>query len=110
MNKIILTFALTLSLGTLSACAHTQANTAPSMTIAKAKSASASFDVNTVSCWDVLTIKEEDLNMAMMLLYGYTQGENASTTQSSALIETAFMSAFAFCETNPDTPAINGFR
>ena len=110
MKKIFTPFVLSLSLAGLSACAHTAKTTASTVSPSEKTSETASFDVKTISCWDVLTVAEEDLNMAMMLLYGYKQGEDKVRTQSSASIEAAFTSAFAYCEANPDAPAMNGFK
>ena len=110
MNKIFTPFVLSLSLAGLSACAHTAKTAASTVSTSEKVSETASFDVKTISCWDVLTVAEEDLNMAMMLLYGYKQGEGKVRTQSSASIEAAFTSAFAYCEENPDAPAMNGFK
>ena len=110
MKKIFTPFVIGLAFAGLSACAHTAKATAPAASASEKTSVTASFDVKTISCWDVLTVAEEDLNMAMMLLYGYKQGEAQLRTQSSASIEAAFTSAFAYCEANPDAPAINGFK
>lgn len=110
MKKIFTPFVLGLSFAGLSACAHTSKTAVPSASASEKISETASFDVKTVTCWDILTVAEEDLNMAMMLIYGYTQGESRRTEQSSASIEAAFTSAFAYCEANPDAPAMNGFK
>lgn len=110
MKKIFTPFVIGLAFAALSGCAHTSKTTAPTASALEKASETASFDVKTISCWDVLTVAEEGLNMAMMLLYGYTQGESRTTEQSSASIEAAFTSAFAYCDANPDAPAMNGFK
>ena len=106
LNSVFLGFTF----AGLAACAHTNSSVASSEMAANKTSEASAFDVKTISCWDVLTVAEEDLNMAMMLLYGYEQGQTGTNTQSSASIETSFKSAFTFCENNPDSPAINGFK
>ena len=110
MKKIFNPLLLGLTFIGLSACAHASKTAAPIASSNEKTSDITSFDVKTISCWDVLTVAEEDLNMAMMLLYGYKQGETQARTQSSSTIETAFTSAFAYCEGNPDAPAMNGFK
>ena len=106
-TKTILTFALSVTF--LSACAHTDTTSAKPDMMAKSASASDKFDVKTLTCWDVLTVSEDDIDMAMMLVYGYAQGAKGMSAQSSLSIEAAFTKGFTFCENNPDSAAIDAF-
>lgn len=112
MTLKLKTFLSTLacSAALLSGCAHTAATAKQTHDSKMASEASSSFDVKTTSCWDVLTIAEEDMNMAMMLIYGYSQGTKGVSQQSSSSIEAAFTKAFTFCETNPDATVIKAFE
>jgi len=82
-TKTILTFALSVTF--LSACAHTDTTSAKPDMMAKSASASDKFDVKTLTCWDVLTVSEDDIDMAMMLVYGYAQGAKGMSADIQSL-------------------------
>ena len=76
----------------------------------KMESSSGDFSIRRLTCWDVLTAPEEDMNMAMMLVYGYSEGEHKRYPQTPKSIESAFKTAFDFCETSPDSPVYRAFQ
>jgi len=83
LQKPIISLALGAAL--LAGCAHTDTTSAKPDMMAKSASASDKFDVKTLTCWDVLTVAEDDIDMAMMLVYGYAQGAKGMSAQSSLL-------------------------
>ena len=42
------------------------------------------FDLEKVTCWEVITLPEEDRNFTLVLLYGYNAGNQNQSVQLSA--------------------------
>ena len=104
--KIVLLNLILMSFG-LSGCASTNA-TAKEMT-AKAKIQEKS-NLETLTCWDVITLPEEDSNFAMVLLYGYHAGKNNQPVQPAKKIARIILDAVKICDKNPDMTVIGAIQ
>ncbi len=104
--KIVLLNLIFMSFG-LSGCASTNA-TAKEMT-AKAKIQEKS-NLETLTCWDVITLSEEDSTLAMVLLYGYHAGKSNQPVQSSEKIARIILDTVKICDKNPDTTVLEAIQ
>ncbi len=100
--KIVLLNLILMSFG-LSGCAstNTSAKEITAVKYDKAKSQEQS-NLETVTCWEVLTLSEEDSNFAMVLLYGYHAGKNNQPVQPGEKIARIILDAVKICDKNPD--------
>lgn len=65
------------------------------------------FNVETITCWDVMLLDEEERSYAFILLFGYHAGKsNSASVMSGETIEASLNKALIYCEENPDNPAI----
>ena len=44
------------------------------------------FEIETIACWDVMTLPEDENAYVLLLLYGYSAGKQNRSTQSGELI------------------------
>lgn len=72
--------------------------------------APASFDLEEITCWDVMTSAEEERNVFLFLLYGYVAGENEQKVHTGQEIETLLRTVGEYCAQNPDTIALDAMR
>lgn len=63
---------------------------------------SESFDLATVTCWDLTGIETENRIPALMMLYGYVVGKHGLSIQYGANIAPALKRVGKLCESNPD--------
>ncbi len=68
------------------------------------------FNLEAVTCWEIITLPEENEIPLLMLLYGYDAGKEGKSTMSGALIESDLENLVDYCEENPDTPAVQAIN
>ena len=67
------------------------------------------FEIDALTCWEVMTLPEDESAYVLMLLYGYSAGKQNQSTQSGELIANTIAAAGEFCGENPDMSAIQAF-
>nr|WP_298895674.1 HdeA/HdeB family chaperone [uncultured Altererythrobacter sp.] len=68
------------------------------------------FDLSAISCWDIVTLSEDDRAFAMVLLFGYAQGEAGQSVVSPQEIQVAVVNTMMECVDKPDDNAIDVLR
>ena len=68
------------------------------------------FQLDTITCWEVLTASEEDTAYALVLLYVYNSGLDKQTKHSAKEIETTIATTGEVCSANPDMSALKAFQ
>ena len=61
-----------------------------------------SADLKTLSCWEVVTLADEDRAFAMTLLYGYAMGEKGKSEIKPRDIQVAIVTTMTKCVDTPD--------
>ena len=69
-----------------------------------------SFDLAEITCWDALTLADEERNMVLFLLYGYHAGSTDQTVHTAQGIEQLLRSVGEYCADNPDVGALDAIR
>lgn len=67
------------------------------------------FDLERITCEDILALPGEDAGYAFVLLLGYSEGMSNRAHQSASVIERKIKGAFETCSENPDLPALQSF-
>ena len=67
------------------------------------------FEIETIACWDVMTLPEDENAYVLLLLYGYSAGKQNRSTQSGEVIANTIGAAGKICGDHPDMPAIQAF-
>lgn len=67
-------------------------------------------DLQTATCWDVVTLAEDDRASTMTLLYGYVMGVNGQSTISPRDIQIAIVNTMMKCVDVPDTNVLTVLR
>lgn len=73
------------------------------------KVANEKFQLDTITCWEVITLPEKDTAFALLLIYGYNAGLSGQAAQSGSMIEKTITAAGKTCGENPDMPALDAF-
>ncbi len=60
------------------------------------------FDIDTVSCWDLGAAAPEDRVSALMLVYGYVAAQRNRPTHSGDAIQSTLEQTGKLCSSNPD--------
>jgi hypothetical protein len=60
------------------------------------------FKGEKVTCWEVLTLPEENSSFAMILLYGYHAEKSNQPVQPAEKIASIILDAVKICDKNPD--------
>jgi hypothetical protein len=60
------------------------------------------FDLRTITCWDLTGIDEQDRGSALLLVFGYVSGTKDLATFSGAEVGAALERAGKLCTANPD--------
>lgn len=68
------------------------------------------FQLDAITCWEVITLPEEDTASALLLLYGYASGLTATSEHSGESIKATLTSVGEICEENPEMPALKAFQ
>jgi hypothetical protein len=71
--------------------------------------ASQAFDITEVTCWELMTLPEDDAGHAFTLFYGYAAGANGQPLQKSEIVEKVIVATIDTCAENPSTPALQVF-
>lgn len=69
-----------------------------------------SFDLSSLTCWDVTTLPEDEAAFVMALMIGYLQGEAGNASTSPAKIVSQVEALDAKCVDTPDEPAIDALK
>ncbi len=64
-------------------------------------------DLKALTCWDVVTLAEDDRAFAMTLLYGYVLGQTTKSTITPQNIQIAIVSTMTKCADNPDSKVLD---
>ncbi len=59
-------------------------------------------DLETVSCWDVVTLNEDDRAYVMTMLYGYAAAKKGTSTISPEAVQVAIVLTMTDCVEKPD--------
>ncbi|QYJ08337.1 HdeA/HdeB family chaperone [Qipengyuania flava] len=59
-------------------------------------------DVSQLRCWDIVTLSEDDRAFAMVLVYGFAQGQAGATVFSPRDIQVAVVNTMMECVDKPD--------
>lgn len=60
------------------------------------------IDLKDVTCWDVVTLNEDDRASVMTMLYGYSIAQKGSSTISPEAVQVAIVLTMADCVEKPD--------
>lgn len=74
---------------------------------AVAQDSSEVFDLSQITCWDVMTLDDNDRMYALAILFGYVAGLNGKSQQSGDMIERALTQTGEVCGNNPDRGALS---
>ena len=64
-------------------------------------------DLKEVTCWDVVTLAEDDRGFFMTLLYGHALGQKGDTTISPEAVQVSIVLTVADCVEKPDEKALD---
>jgi hypothetical protein len=65
-----------------------------------------SFDFADITCWDIMTLSDQDRPAALTLLYGFHAGKNGISTHTGGDIEKTLTQTGEICAENPDKKAL----
>lgn len=65
------------------------------------------IDLAELRCWDMVTLSEDDRGFAMVLLYGYAQGEKGVSTMSPRDVQVAVVNTMQECVDKPDAKVLD---
>jgi len=80
--------------------------TSPLIVAAQEEPTTEPFNVESISCWDVVTLPEDDATFVTAMLIGYSNGKSGQSETSAQAIVTAVETLDSTCADNPDMPAI----
>ncbi len=78
----------------------------PLIVAAQEEPATEPFNVESISCWDVATLPEDDAIFVTAMLIGYANGKSGQAETSAQAIVTAVEMLDSTCADNPDMPAL----
>ena len=64
------------------------------------------LDLRAMTCWDLVTMAEDDRGYAMVLLYGFASGEKGQGRFSPRAIQVAAVTTIQDCVDKPDAIAL----
>lgn len=82
----------------------------PSGAFAQSDDGDALFNIETLSCWEFVTMPNDDATYVSLILYGYASGKAGKAEQTGNMIKTVIEGADGICADNPDMPAIDAFK
>ena len=65
------------------------------------------FDLARLSCWEVISLPEDEAAFVMALMIGYLQGQAGEATTSPAKIVSQVEALDTKCADTPDEPALS---
>ncbi len=68
------------------------------------------FDLASLSCWEVISLPEDEAAFVMALMIGYLQGQENDAATSPAKIVAQVEALDAKCADTPDEPALNTLK
>lgn len=63
-------------------------------------------DLTEVTCWDVVTLAEDDRGFVMTLLYGHLLGQKGDTTISPEAVQVSIVLTMTDCLEKPDSTVL----
>lgn len=63
---------------------------------------SSSFNLAELSCWDVMTVDEQQRGTLLFLLYGYVSGVKSELVHDGETIKSILSKLGKYCADNPD--------
>ena len=94
----------------LTACETLKTDTSTDAVAVETADSSIEFNLEEITCWEVLTAPEDATEYALTLLYGYAAGKSGERVQSGDRIESVVAAAATTCADNPDMPAYQAFE
>ena len=73
-----------------------------SLSAALAEDHSDSFNIETITCWELTGLEEADRAPALTLIYGYVAGKHDREVHEGSAIGKALEKVGQLCESNPD--------
>lgn len=73
-------------------------------------SSSQAADLKTLTCWEVVTLAEDDRAFAMTLLYGYDQGTKGDANITPRDIQISIITTMQECVDKPDAKVLDILR
>lgn len=64
-------------------------------------------DLKEVTCWDVVTLAEDDRGFFMTMLYGHALGQKGDTTISPEAVEVSIVLTITDCVEKPDDKVLD---
>ena len=68
------------------------------------------LDLKAMTCWDLVTMAEDDRGYALVLLYGFARGEMGQARFSPRAIQVAAVNTIQECVDKPDANALEILR
>lgn len=68
------------------------------------------FDINNITCWDVVTLADDDASFVTAMLIGYTNGKAGAAEMSAKGIFDKVAALDKACADNPDMMAIDALH
>ena len=65
------------------------------------------FDLNELICWDIITLNDDDRAFAMVLLFGFAQGQKNDANVSPRDVQVAVVNTIHACVDSPDSKVID---
>lgn len=81
-----------------------------SLAAAQEQPSTEAFDLTSVTCWEVITLPEDEAAFVMALMIGYLQGQASQASTTPAKIVAQIEALDAKCVDAPDEPAINTLK
>ena len=78
------------------------AQPSPAVSQATSSDQTESFDIDTITCWEIGESDSQDRVSALLLVYGYVSGQRNRPTHDGASIESALEQTARLCASNPD--------
>jgi|GEM_PF-5041814 len=75
-----------------------------------ALSSSQAADLKMLTCWEVVTLSEDDRAFAMTLLYGYNQGSKSDSSITPRDIQIAIINTMQNCVDTPEAKVLDVLR
>ena len=91
---------------TIKAIAFAAALAAPHFANAQGQPSAEPFDLSKLSCWEVMSLSEDDSSFVIGLMIGYLQGSAGDPSLSPATIIAKVEGLDTKCIETPDEPAL----
>ncbi len=79
---------------------------APVLVLAQEQPATEAFNIESISCWDVITLPEDDATFVTAMLIGYANGQTSQSQTSPKAIVDLVEKFDETCAEHPDASAL----